>query len=86
MVERTDIDVEALKARLISHRDELLAHAGATEEARKPVVVDQASVGRLSRMDAMQGHALAVETGRRRDIELKRVEAALKRRDEGEYG
>jgi RNA polymerase-binding transcription factor len=37
-------------------------------------------------MDAMQGQALAVATDRRRQEEARRVEAAIKRIDTGEYG
>lgn len=37
-------------------------------------------------MDAMQGQALAVATERRRAEEAARVEAAIKRIDEDEYG
>ncbi len=43
-------------------------------------------VGRLSRMDALQEQAMQVETERRRHQELQRIEAALERIDEGEFG
>ena len=43
-------------------------------------------VGRLSRMDAMQSQAMAIETERRRSIEIKRIDAALERINEGEFG
>lgn len=43
-------------------------------------------VGRLSRMDAMQGQAMAEEVKRRRANELTRIKAALSRMEEGEYG
>ena len=48
--------------------------------------LDQASVGRLSRMDAMQGQAMAITTNQRRVLELKQIEAALERIDHGKYG
>ena len=56
------------------------------EGARQPVELDQTRVGRLSRMDALQGQAMAQETARRRDNEVVRIDAALKRIEEGEYG
>ncbi|MBR46478.1 MAG: molecular chaperone DnaK [Rhodospirillaceae bacterium] len=56
------------------------------EGARRPVELDQTRVGRLSRMDALQGQAMAQETARRRDNELARIDAALKRIEEDEYG
>ena len=58
--------------------------AGAGDQAT--VTLDQQSVGRLSRMDAMQRQAMAQATARRRAGERQRVHAALGRLDEGEYG
>ena len=43
-------------------------------------------VGRLTRMDAMQSQAMAIETERRRDLEIKRIDAALGRIDADEFG
>ncbi len=57
-----------------------------TSEERAPVELDQQAVGRLSRMDALQVQAMALETSRRRGVELRRIAAALARIDEGEYG
>ncbi len=37
-----------------------------TEGERAPVELDQQTVGRLSRMDALQVQAMALETSRRR--------------------
>lgn len=55
-------------------------------DSTRPVDLDQSSVGRLSRMDAMQSQAMALENKRRREIELTRIDAALERIEEGEYG
>lgn len=55
-------------------------------DQRAPVELDQQSVGRLSRMDALQVQAMAQETSRRRATELRRIAAALSRIDEGEFG
>ena len=57
-----------------------------TEGERAPVELDQQAVGRLSRMDALQVQAMALETSRRRAVELRRIAAALARMDEGDYG
>ena len=74
-------------------RDLLLTRKAALEkvmkssaEDEKPVELDQTRVGRLSRMDALQGQALAQETVRRRKNELSRIEAALVRVDSGDFG
>ena len=56
------------------------------DDETAPVQLDQTSVGRLSRMDAMQRQAMAQETERRRHNDLRRIEAALKRIEDGEYG
>lgn len=79
-------DLTALRASLVARLEELRAASETTADNRRPVELDQTSVGRLSRMDAMQGQALAVATERRRHEEVQRVEAATKRIDEGEYG
>ena len=64
-----------------------LAQASAGAKAdRAPVELDQQSVGRLSRMDAMQVQAMAKETERRRQGRMDTLHAALKRMDEGEFG
>ena len=51
-----------------------------------PVELDQQSVGRLSRIDAIQQQAMALGTLERMKREITRVDAALKRMDEGRYG
>jgi DnaK suppressor protein len=50
------------------------------------VELDQAKVGRLSRMDALQMQAMAAETQRRRQTQQLRIQAAIGRVDRGEYG
>lgn len=55
-------------------------------EARAPVTLQQDSVGRLSRMDAMQQQAMAQAQERRRKAERVRIAAALERIEAGEWG
>lgn len=86
LTDRTDIDAEALRDRLLARREELHGLTESSREARAPVELDQQSVGRLSRMDALQGQAMALETERRRRVELARIDAALARMNDGEYG
>ena len=76
----------ALRARLEARAAELSEAETASTAERAPVELDQQSVGRLSRMDAMQVQAMASAQSRRRATELRRIRAALKRFDEGEYG
>ena len=72
--------------RLLKRQTELSALSESSDEASKPVELDQARVGRLSRMDALQGQAMSQESQRRRELELGRITKALKRLDSGEYG
>jgi len=81
-----ETEMETYRALLTERRAELLALAEGSSGSRRPVELDQSRVGRLSRMDAMQDQAMALETARRREVELQRIDAALKRIDEGEYG
>ncbi len=74
------------RSRLVALREELRALSKAACEDRKPVSLDQQSVGRLSRQDSLQVQAMAQAQDARRAKELQRIEAALKRLDEGEYG
>ena len=54
--------------------------------AQKVVELDQQSVGRLSRMDALQSQAMAQAQQRRRDGQRLALRQALRRIQEGEFG
>lgn len=58
----------------------------ATRADRRPVTLDQQSVGRLSRMDALQGQAMAKGIEARRAGRLRAIAAALGRMSEAEFG
>ncbi|MEQ8195674.1 MAG: TraR/DksA family transcriptional regulator [Rhodospirillales bacterium] len=75
-----------MKTRLEEEHAALLALDKSSAEGRAPVELDQQSVGRLSRMDALQVQAMAQAVGVRREGRLKQIEAALKRIEAGEYG
>lgn len=77
---------EEARARLLARRAELDCEDAANADARATVELQQDSVGRLSRMDAMQQQAMAQATQARRKAERARIEAALRRLDEGEWG
>ena len=79
-------DDAAVRRMLLARRADLQALMDGSREARQAVELDQTKVGRLSRMDAIQGQAMALETDRRRALELQRIDSALKRLDAGEYG
>ena len=67
-------------------QQELESLENTSEDAAKTVVLDQSRVGRLSRMDALQGQAISKEMLRRRAIEKLQIIAALKRIENDEYG
>ncbi len=83
---RDDLDITEIRRTLEHERADLAAASATTAEDRAPVVLDPQSVGRLSRMDALQVQAMAVATETRRQDRLRRIEAALQRLDDGEYG
>ena len=78
--------LKAFRARLEAALDALESEDAMGAEARKVVTLDQQSVGRLSRMDALQGQAMAKATQARRAAARQRIMAAFARMDEGEYG
>ena len=82
----TDEELATLRQELSARLEALRASSETSADDRKPVTLDQQSVGRLSRMDAMQMQAMAQASEQRRRQEVMRVEAAIKRIDEGEYG
>jgi DnaK suppressor protein len=79
-------DPEQARHRLLALKSEseILSRTG--EGDRATVELDQQSVGRLSRMDALQRQAMAEASERARAIELQKINAALQRIDDGEYG
>lgn len=82
----TEIDFEAFRQKLLRQAEVLQAIDKTSQSATKPVALDQASVGRLSRMDAMQAQQIAQESERRRVLQLKKIEGALKRIETGAFG
>lgn len=78
--------LDSLRQQLLELQAQLSAQEEEGREDTQPVELDQARVGRLSRMDAMQAQEMAQETGRRRRRQLEGIAGALRRIDAGEYG
>ena len=74
------------RAQLLALRAELENVKASGAEASAVVELDQTKVGRLSRMDAMQAQAMAQASAERREVMLRRIEAALQRLDDDEFG
>ncbi|SLN12655.1 TraR/DksA family transcriptional regulator [Oceanibacterium hippocampi] len=78
--------IEEYRRLLLARRAELEGLSASSSSSRAAVELDQSKVGRLSRMDALQGQAMAQATEERRRNERHRIEAALARMGEDEYG
>jgi len=57
-----------------------------SRQATQPVTLDQQSVGRVSRMDAMQQQQMSVATREQAALLLKDISSALSRIDSHAYG
>lgn len=86
MIVLDDKKLARLKQLLIQERDDLLALSLEHKDDRAPVELDQQSVGRLSRMDALQLQSMAVAREDRRRHRRDVIAAALKRMDDDDFG
>ena len=86
MTSAPGIDTKAMKRRLLARRKELEQLIESSADTRTDANLDQQRVGRLSRIDAIQQQAMEEETDRRREHEITRIGAALKRIEDDEYG
>jgi len=77
---------DKIRQHLKTLRDETLALSDAARENRKPVALDQQSVGRLSRMDSLQVQAMDKAQDAARQKRILRINAALERLGTGDYG
>ncbi|NNK64197.1 MAG: TraR/DksA family transcriptional regulator [Gemmatimonadetes bacterium] len=57
-----------------------------TDEAMRPVELDQSAVGRLSRMDSLQNQGLTRNLQEREQVKLALIVGALRRMEESRYG
>lgn len=74
------------QSRLLALKEDLQETDKAARDSRQTVELDQSRVGRLSRMDALQGQAMNTAIAARRQQMLLRVDAALDRLKAGEFG
>ena len=85
MADKPKTDAAKIRTLLLARRAEV-EHIIKTGEGTRQGQIDPTAMGRLSRMDAMQVQAMDDETARRRETELHRIDAALHRVEEDEYG
>ncbi len=86
MAKKPKLNIKSLLQKLKQREATLLETSASTSLDRKPVELDQAMQGRLSRIDALQQREMALATQRRREVELLRIAAALKRIKSDDYG
>ena len=82
----SNVQLNRFRIRLEERIAALKADTEGSAEQRKAVALDQQSVGRLSRMDALQQQAMAQATERRRRVEITKAETALRSIDNDEFG
>ena len=78
--------LEQARQLLLRQKSELLLMEQDYKSTAATVELDQTRVGRLSRMDAMQSQQMALESARRLQNQILKIEGALRRIESGEYG
>ena len=73
------------RERLETLRVEVNDYLDSSKDASEAVQLDT-SIGRLSRMDAMQDQQMALELRRRKENQLLRIQSAMDRINQGSYG
>ena len=81
-----DSDIEKLKQDLLGLKQDLQLQEDEFQAVNEPIALDQARVGRLSRIDAMQEQQMSLETSRRRQQHLVQVDGALNRIQTDDFG
>lgn len=80
------LDEEEVRKTLLALRREMETLSESAADNRKPVSLDQQSVGRLSRMDSLQVQAMDMAQEQARRKQIVRINAAIDRLDLGDYG
>ena len=82
----TDDQINVFRNTLLENRKILMTAIEGETESSKIVELDQSTMGRLSRMDALQGQAMTQETKQRHEEGLRNISSALSRIESGDYG
>ena len=86
MDQLTPKQTEELRSLLQSKKSKLEQQLLDAESATGVVTLDQSSVGRVSRMDAMQQQSMAVSTRAKAEASLRKTLKALHRMDADDFG
>lgn len=82
----TEADLKRMQALLADELATLSETLEASLESAKGTALDQARIGRLSRMDALQSQAMAQGANRRLAEDIAAIRAAMERIERGTYG
>lgn len=82
----SELDLAYFEEKLLDMQEDVMGIADLVGASAQAVELDQNRVGRLSRMDAMQGQAMAQASAGRQEQQLTLIADALERIDEGVYG
>ena len=80
------MDTKLFKNSLLKRKQALEDHSRKSEETRAPVELDPNVQGRVSRQDALMQQAMAEATQRKRLEEIQRINAALDRIENNDFG
>jgi DnaK suppressor protein len=82
----SDNEIKELRSELERELGGLVRSMAITDEALRPVQLDQTAVGRLSRMDSIQNQSLTKNLRERESLKLALIRGALARMERGDYG
>lgn len=82
----SELDPEQYREQLLELKAALEEIEETSQQAGDTVQLDQQSVGRLSRIDALQAQQMAQASEQRRQETLTRIQGALRRIDAGTFG
>ena len=82
----TQPQIDELQGLLKELKQTLESHLNQTRSDTNPVALDQQSVGRVSRIDAIQQQQMAIASHEQASLQLKQVELALHRVEAEAYG
>jgi DnaK suppressor protein len=80
------MDTRKVEQRIAAELAGVLSSLGLVAQSAATVELDQASVGRVSRIDAIQQQAMAIGFQGRLQVRKRKLEAALGRIASGRYG
>jgi DnaK suppressor protein len=78
--------IKTLEKQLLALQQEVERTLQLDEPGAAILELDQTAIGRLTRMDAMQGQAIVQATQEQHRLQLQRIAAALQAIKEGDYG